>query len=424
MMKHLLLFCCILPFFASAEISAIQEIVTPKGIRIWLYEDHASPIVSIKAAFRKAGNVADPKNKEGCSLFLSEMALEGAGNLSGREICEQLENVGGKIGFFVDEDNFFLSITYTKQHQHLVLYLSRLVMTEPTLSAEAIQRVQQRLIAEEALRKDNPEVLGERAMRKAAYGDHPYARHPTKASLQAIAQQDLIAFKNQRLAKDQLIVIIVGDMPSKEAIDCVDGVFGALPDKASPLDTPHISPQFVKEGVRVQKFLPQNIVFWYQDGIRASDPDFFAFQIANHVLGGGPQSRLHKKLRLENGLVYFTYTFWNQLACTEILVGMMRTESLDRAVDFVRQEWSIIAERGITEEELAGAKKFLNGSFILFFTDCQRIASLLMNYALLCLPPDILQTCVKKIQEVTLESVNKAIKQHLNRKLTFVSVGP
>jgi zinc protease len=413
------------PFFSSAVIPKVAKIVTPKGILIWLCEDHSSSVVSIKAAFKKAGNVVDPNGKEGCSLFFSETVLEGAGNLSGREIAEQLENVGGNIEISVDEDTLFFVITYVKQHQHHVLDLAHLILMKPALSAEAVQRVQQRLVANEALQQDDPRVLGERAVHKAAYGDHPYARHPTKASLQAISQQDLIAFKNQRLAKDQLVVVVVGDITAQEAIDCVDGTFGDLPDKASPSEVLHISPRVIKDGVRIQKFLPQSLIFWYQNGVRASDPDFFALQIANRILSGGFRSRLYKKLRIESGLVYVVQTSWDQSACAEIMLGITHTESMDEVIDLIRQEWKLIAQKGVTEEELIEAKKFLNGSFILSFTDCRRISSLLMDYALLDFHPDILQTREKKIEAVTREDVNKVIKQRFTPEaLTFISVGP
>jgi zinc protease len=296
---------------------------------------------------------------------------------------------------------------------------------EPTLAAESVKRVQQRLIAEEALTQDNPQILCERTMYKTAYPGHPYARYPTSVSLKAITKKALRAFQAQRLAKDQLIVVIGGDITAQEAVTCVDQVFGTLPEKAASLEVPFVAPQRAPKDVHIQKFMPQSLVFWYQAGISPSDPDFFPLLIANRILSGGLQSRLYKKLRMEEGLIYFVNTLLGHYAYAEQFFGVTRTESLNKVIEIIRQEWRTMVDKGVTEEELTAATKYLNGSFVLSFTDYRSIVSLLRDYALWGFSPDIIATRADKIQAVTCAAINNAIKQHFTPEaLTFVSIGP
>lgn len=424
MIKRTLWIFFLMPLWVLASVP-VQEITTPKGVHVWLYEDHTASLVSINAVFRDAGNVSDPEGKEGRSLFYVNAVFEGAGNLSGREICDKIEDMGSGLHAVSGGDVLHFNVLYIKENQQPTLDIARSVLMAPTFAPEALARVQKRLVAEEALAQDNPNTLCERAQNKAAYPGHPYARHPSVQSFRSITQKDLIAFKEQRLAKDQLIVVIAGDITAQEVAACMDKLFGDLPEKAKDLNISHVSSRVVTEGVPIKKSLPQSLISWYQQGVQALDPDFFPLFVANRILSGGLQSRLYKKLRVETGLVYFIDTGMNISAYTEQFSGHTRTESRDRVIEIIRQEWRKMAEHGVTEEELLAAKKYLNGSFVLAFTDYGSIASLLGYYALLGFSPDVIETRADKINAVTLESINAAIKRHFRPDaLTFVSVGP
>jgi hypothetical protein len=46
-------------------------------------------------------------------------------------------------------------------------------------------------------------------------------------------------------------------------------------------------------------------------GIRRTDPEYYALQVMNQVLGGGPQARLFLDLREEHGYTYGAYSNFN-----------------------------------------------------------------------------------------------------------------
>ncbi|MGH6908099.1 MAG: insulinase family protein, partial [Aestuariivirga sp.] len=58
----------------------IEEVTSPGGIKAWLVQDKAIPLIAMKFSFR-GGSVVDPKGKEGVANFLTGMMDEGAADL-------------------------------------------------------------------------------------------------------------------------------------------------------------------------------------------------------------------------------------------------------------------------------------------------------------------------------------------------------
>ncbi|MDR2417029.1 MAG: hypothetical protein LBD15_02580 [Holosporales bacterium] len=219
-----------MPFSVSA---VVQEISTPKGIRVWFLQDSRSLIISIKAIFRGRGSVSDSKGKEGCADLYAAMML-----ISSHEIRNRMEEIGSYLSFSNTDDVFCVCLTYLKEHQIPTLQLARLVLISPTFKQEDLARVQKHRITAE--KQENPTILRERAVRRAAYPNHPYARHCIEESLKSLTKQNLVACR-RHLTKDCLLVVIVGAVTTEEAAACVDQLFGTLPEKSQVTKIPIIS---------------------------------------------------------------------------------------------------------------------------------------------------------------------------------------
>jgi hypothetical protein len=93
------------------------------------------------------------------------------------------------------------------------------------------------------------------------------------------------------------------------------------------------------------------------NGLPRTDPDRFAFLIANTALGGGMSSRLFQEIRERRGLAYTAYSYHAQYTETGLFSAYAGT-SADRAkqvVALMRQEIEAIRDGGLTEEEFERA---------------------------------------------------------------------
>ena len=87
---------------------------------------------------------------------------------------------------------------------------------------------------------------------------------------------DLRNFVDQHLARDNLVVAVVGDITAAELAPLLDQTFGALPAAArlaAPVDV------WPAEDVAlrvVEQDTPQSVVIFGARGIKRNDPDYFA----------------------------------------------------------------------------------------------------------------------------------------------------
>jgi zinc protease len=183
-----------------------------------------------------------------------------------------------------------------------------------------------------------------------------------------------------------------------------------------------------KGGITVVDFdTPQSAAVWAHKGIDLKDPAFFAAYLLNHILGGGSfTARLTQEVREKRGLTYGVSSY---LASNEYanFVGGSVASSNDRiktAIEVIQDEWRKMADKGVTEEELVAAKKYLTGAYPLRFDGNGRIANLLVGMQMQGLPIDYPKTRNDRLNAVTIEEVNAVAKWLLKPDaLRFVVVG-
>ena len=96
-------------------------------------------------------------------------------------------------------------------------------------------------------------------------------------------------------------------------------------------------------------------------GLNRADERRFAFDILNHILGGGMSSRLFLKIREERGLAYAIYSFRMAHADTGgwgVYVGTTPDQA-ETCLQLIDDELAAVVEDGITAEEL-GARQGLD----------------------------------------------------------------
>ena len=87
----LLLLTVVSPALASAI-----EVTSPKGLTVWLAEDHTSPLLTL--GFRFAGGSAqDPPGKEGLAHMAGEMFFQGAGNQQADDYLQSWNELGAEV---------------------------------------------------------------------------------------------------------------------------------------------------------------------------------------------------------------------------------------------------------------------------------------------------------------------------------------
>ncbi|MBT3990908.1 MAG: insulinase family protein [Rhodospirillaceae bacterium] len=406
----------------------IKQVTSAKGIKAWLVEDHTNPIITVDIAFR-GGSALDPAGKEGLANLVSATLDEGAGAIKSQAFQQKLEDLAISLSFSSRLDSFSGSLRTLKKNQTIAFNLLRLALTEPRFDAEPIARIRGQIIANIRRQSENPRRIARRTLFKKLFQDHPYGRpsNGTEDSVNVIKIADLKIFVEQRLARNNLVVSVIGDITEADLKAQLDKTFGALPAKAMPWELAEITPDATKKTIVVDKAIPQSIITFAQPGIKRDHPDFFPAYVMNYVLGGGGfESRLYEEVREKRGLAYSAYSYLAPLDHAGIIIGGAGTANArtGETVTVLRDEWAKMHKKGLNSRELKDAKTYLTGSYPLRFSSSGRIAGMMTAIQMEKLGLGYIKKRNSLIEAVTLKDVNRVAAEMLDpEKLTMVVVG-
>ena len=406
----------------------VKEVTGESGVTAWLVEDHTNPIISVRFAWR-GGAALDPEGKAGLANLVSGLLDEGAGDLDSKTFQRTLDEHSISLSFSAGKDTFSGNLTMLTAKADEAWHLLDLALSKPRFDDEPVARIRGQILAGLRQDEENPDAIAGRTLMQALYPGHPYANPSdgTVASVEGLTRDDLLAFVRERLARNNLVIGVVGDIRADELAVAIDKVFGRLPAEAVDGSVADIETPFDGSTTVVRKNVPQSSILFAQPGPDRHHEDFYALYVMNHILGGGGfTARLYNEVREKRGLAYSVYSYMAPYDHTAMIAGGAGTVNarVGETVDVIREEWRRMAEEGITESELDDAKKYMTGSYPLRFTSSGNIADMLVGLQLDDLGRDYFDIRNDLIEAVTLEDVNDAARRWLDPdSLTIVVVG-
>jgi len=430
MIRALAAAALLLPLIAAPASAAnkIEEVKSAGGITAWLVEDHSLPVVTIDVSFR-GGAALDPADKPGLATLAAGLLDEGAGELDSQAFQGRLEDLATSLEFAASEDAMGASLRTVTANLTPALDLLHMALSAPRFDESAVTRVRSQLLAELARNAREPRYIANRLWWRNAYDGHPYAR-PVRGTLESIARitiPDLRAVVHDRLARDVMIIGVVGDVTADALKNLLDTTFGPLPPRAAERRVADVVAAAKKPLLLAKLPIPQSVVTFGQPGIKREDPDWYAAYVVNHILGGGGfSSRLTAEVREKRGLAYSVYSGLEPMQHSGLILGGVATQNdrVAQSIDIIRAEWRRMRDGGPTETELEDAKTYLTGSFPLSLDSTGHIAGILVAIQRDGLGIDYLERRKTLIESVTLEDAKRVAHRLLNPdKLSFVVVG-
>ena len=267
----------------------VHSKVLSNGLRVLLVENPAIPAISINATVL-SGARYEPEDKAGLAIMTSNLLDEGTATRSSFEIAAAIEATGGHLETDASFERTVAAATVLKQDVDLGLELVADLLINPVFPEEYISKEKSRTLAEIASAKDRPQVVAGWALNELIYGSHPLHR-PAQGypeTIERITRADLLQFHNQFFAPNNAILSVVGDFRVDEIVPRIEARFGEWTTRAVSL--PAI-PKPVRQRERREKFIPmaaqQSNIYLGHLGIERKNPDFYALQVLDTILGGG-----------------------------------------------------------------------------------------------------------------------------------------
>jgi zinc protease len=426
LLAALLAFTALLFPMSRAEAMKIQVVKSPGGITAWLVEEHAVPLIGMRFAF-EGGSAQDPAGKEGIAHFLAGMLDEGAGPLDAKTFQERMEEIAMRMSFDDARDAFYGSLETLSENRDKAVELLALALSKPRFDADAVDRVRGQLLAGLAYAARDPDRVAAEQWSAMAFAGHPYGRpaNGTPDSIQKMTRDDLLAYWSRTFAKDNLRVVVVGDIDAATLSRVLDTVFGQLPAKAKLNPIAPTQPASAEKLKVVEMAVPQSVARFGLPAFPRKDKDFIPAFVLNTVLGGGVMSsRLWEEVREKRGLAYSVHSNIQPYKQTSVFSGGVATknEQIAQSLDLIRAELKRIAADGPTEKELRDAKDYLTGSFALRFDSNAKIANQLLFFWQENLGPDYVDKRNAEIEAVTLDDAKRAAKRLFENQDLIVTI--
>jgi zinc protease len=417
-----------LPFVtAPALATTIERVVSPGGIEAWLVHEPAVPMIAIDFAF-VGGATQDALGKGGTATLVASLLDEGAGDLDAKAFHERLERRAIELGFQAERDTLRGTLRTLSENKDEAFDYLRLALTQPRFDSADVEVIRAQVTSLLRRATTSPTDIANLRWWQVAFADHPYGRpvNGTLESVPTVTIADLKDYTRRVLARGNLKVAVVGDIDAESVKVMLDRVFGGLPARPELKPVANVSPQGLGRRVVVTLDVPQTVVTFGGPGIARKDPDFMAAYIVNHILGGGAfSSRLYQEVREKRGLAYSVYDSLVWLNHSALFLGGTATRA-DRAGEtlaVIDKEIHRLAGEGPTAEELAKAKAYLNGSFVLNLDTSSKIAALLVQLQLDGLPIDYFTRRPDMINAVTLEDARRVAKRLLDGGMLVTVAG-
>jgi len=411
----------------------VHSHVLGNGLKVLLVENPSIPTVSMNASVL-AGARYDPESKAGQAIMASRLLDEGTETRSSFEIADAIESVGGAIEADGSFERLVVSAGVLNKDIGLGLELLSDLLIRPVFPQEYVDKEKERTLAEIVSAQDRPQVVAGWAFNELVYQDHPLHRpaHGYPETVERLERNDLFEFHKKYFLPNNVILSVVGDFRVSELLPKIEDALGSW--RARPIVFPTY-PEPVRQSGKRTKFIQmpaqQLNIYLGHLGVKRTNPDYYALQILDTILGGGAgfTARIPQRLRDELGLAYTTFASITMTAGLDPgrFVAFIGTspENMKLATEGLVNEIRRITEEPVTAQELQDAKDYLTGSFVFAFEASPQIARFLIHAEVYGLGFDYVEKYLEYIRRVTIEDISRVAKMYLDSEnYTLVVVGP
>ena len=393
------------------EVPVYERSVLGNGLRVLSSTMAHTRSLSI-GIFVGAGSRYEEEPHAGVSHFLEHMLFKGTERRpEAQMISGAIEGVGGMLNASTGREVTVYWAKVARDHFSLALDLLTDMALHSTMAALEVERERLVLLEELATINDQPDARADLLIEEALWPDQPMGRDVggTKESVRAITREALVDYHARQYVPNNAVICVAGNITHQEVVEVVGATLGAW-QPGTPLEWYHA--QSSDNGVQValeHRRTDQAHLCLAFPGVSATDPQRYALDLLNTVLGEGMSSRLFVEVRERQGLAYevqSAVSHYRDCGAVVVYCGVDPTRA-EAAVTAILHELEGLHD-GITEEERSKVVEFVNGRLLLQMEDTRAVMGWLGAQEILhekILTPD---EVVELARGTTLEQVQEA----------------
>jgi zinc protease len=399
-----------------SDYAAASDIVLPNGLLLIVKTDPTSPTVSVLGSVKHNADLQTPPGQEGVSEVLESLFSYGTQTLDRLAFQKALDDIAAN-----ESAGYSFSVKVVKDHFSRGVQLLADNELHPALPAQAFAVLRKQTSQFVAGNLQSPGYRTSRALNLALLpaGD-PILREVTPATLANVTLDEVKQYHAATIRPDLTTIVVIGDLSTDEAKTVIERWFGdwkaagPKPNTTFPAIPPN-KPSAVN--VSDSEAIQDTVTLAEQLSINRFDPDYYALQLGNHVLGGGfYATRLYHDLRQVSGYVY---TVDVSLGASETRASYSITygcnpENVSKARALIERDLGQMRSEDVSTGELHQAKALLLRQIPLGESSEDAVAEGLLLRAQIGLPLDEPIRSAKRYFDLNADEVKNAFAKQVH----------
>jgi zinc protease len=435
------------PLHFTPPDAAQYRVLLGDGMPAYLVPDPTIPMITVSVIMR-VGPDLDPPGKEGLAATTAYLLTRsGTATMTAEQLEDRVAFLGAQLesGMGSGRGMFgFGGVPISATESRVTLNLlskdvdEGLKLLTDCVKSAAFQEDRLTLRREQQLqdikrRNDESAGIEDYEWNFLANGEgHWSTRYPTETSLKSITRDDLVAFQHRYMGPRNFVLAVSGDFDRSVMEKKLKQAFAAWPTPGENPGPPPAPPAPAGAGwFLAPKEVNQTRVTFGLRSIDRYDPDYYAAQVMNSILGGGGFSaRLVNRIRSDEGLAYSVGSrFEGGFYYPDLWTTGFQTKarSTAYALSLALVEIGRMRDDLVSDDELETARNSFIEGFPARFPNAAAIAGALAAEELTGRyrrDPKFLAEYTGRIQAVTAQDVQRVARRLLDpQKMTFLLVG-
>ena len=355
-----------------------------------------------------------------------EMLRQGTTNRVKTALDEEIDFMGANLG--TSSSNAFAS-GLSKYSEQLMEILADVALN-PAFPADEFEKLKKQTISGLESAKDDPDGVNATVFNAVLYGKkHPYGETATVETAKKVTIEDCKAYYKKYWMPNSAYLVIVGDIKPGKAKKLAKKYFGSWARgirSTNTFETPAVPSATNVAFVNKESSVQSVVTMGNTIDLKPGSPDILKLRLANQILGVGSLGRLFQNIREDKAYTYGAYSDYS----SDKLVGefnasaSVRNEVTDSAIVEFFKEFDRIRNEEVSDEEIQGAKNYINGSFGRSLESPQTIASFALNIQRYNLPEDYYTNYLDRLGALTKKDIMEAAQKYIRpENMTITVVG-
>jgi zinc protease len=409
----------------SVPESTVHPVVStlPNGLTLIVQPESVSDTVDVSGYVKHESDLQVPKGEEGVDDVLDSLFSFGTTSLDRLAFQKALDDIGANVragaGFSLEvlSDQFDRGVQLLAENE-----------LRPALPQKAFAVMRKQIAAAVAGRLTSPGYLADRALDVALYPKHdPTLRQATPATVSSLTMGEVRKYYRQVFRPDLTTIAVIGNVTPERARVVIEKYFGGWKVTGTkprtdlppvPLNKP--AAKAVPDASRVQ----DKVTLAQTLGLNRFNPDYYALELGDHVLGGAfYATRLYRDLRENTGLVYFVSPSFDLDKTRGLYIVSYACDppNVSKARSIIVRDLIAMQKTPVSDHELRQAQALLLREIPLSESSATSIAQGVLSRSAIGLPLDEPTRAARRYVQLTPRDIQAAFAKWV-RPGAFVQV--